>query len=498
MICVTIARETNNELRRSWESAAEAGAQLVEIRLDYLAEPVDWTLLLRDKPTPVLVTVRRTIDGGRWSGREQERRSLIVEACRNGADWIDIEMDIAQELPRTGISRRVISFHDMLSTPADLDAITDACRAGDADLIKMAIMSHSLNDALSLLDAVARSHSISPTMGLSMGDWGQFTRVANARFGQSWTYASFDASASPAPGMITFADLKTIYGYDRISGTTKLFAVIGDPVSHSKSPLIHNLAFQHHQLDMVYVPLRISPADLDGFIRRMTDWGFAGLSVTIPHKEAVIPLLDQVDALVSLTGSCNTVIARPNGELRGYNTDLGAALDSLSEAVGGGCGAQALTGKQVLLIGAGGVARSLAFGLNQAGAKVVITNRTHQRALELATEVGAEVADWADRNRVAGESAIIVNATSVGMVPKIDDSPLDSSSIHSNQVVFDTIYTPEWTRLLLDARLAGAVTLSGIDMFIRQACAQSQMFTDGLEPPLESMAKALRLTLKQA
>ena len=496
MICVTIARETNKELRSSWESAAEAGATLVEIRLDYLTEPVDWVLLLRDKPTPVLVTVRRTIDGGRWSGREQERRFLIVEACHNGADWIDIEMDIAQELPRTGISRRVISFHDMLSTPTDLDAITDSCRAGDADLIKMAVMAHSLNDALSLLDAVARSHSISPTMGLSMGDWGQFTRVTNARFGRSWTYAAFDATASPAPGMITFADLKTIYGYDRISSSTKLFAVIGDPVSHSKSPLVHNLAFQNHQLDMVYVPLRISPADLDGFIRRMTDWGFAGLSVTIPHKEAVIPLLDEVDPLVSLTGSCNTIIACKNEGLRGYNTDLGAALDSLKEAVGGG--AQALIGKQVLLIGAGGVARSLAFGLNQAGAKVVITNRTPQRALELAHEVGVELADWADRNRVAGESAIIVNATSVGMHPKIDDSPLDSSSIHANQVVFDTIYTPEWTRLLLDAKLAGAVTLSGIDMFIRQACAQSEMFTGGLEPPLESMAKALRLTLKPA
>jgi 3-dehydroquinate dehydratase/shikimate dehydrogenase len=496
MICVTIARETNKELRSSWESAAEAGATLVEIRLDYLTEPVDWVLLLRDKPTPVLVTVRRTIDGGRWSGREQERRFLIVEACHNGADWIDIEMDIAQELPRTGISRRVISFHDMLSTPTDLDAITDSCRAGDADLIKMAVMAHSLSDALSLLDGVARSHSISPTMGLSMGDWGQFTRVANARFGQSWTYAAFDATASPAPGMITFADLKTIYGYDRISSSTKLFAVIGDPVSHSKSPLVHNLAFQNHQLDMVYVPLRISPADLDGFIRRMADWGFAGLSVTIPHKEAVIPLLDEVDPLVSLTGSCNTIIACKNEGLRGYNTDLGAALDSLKEAVGGG--AQALIGKQVLLIGAGGVARSLAFGLNQAGAKVVITNRTPQRALELAHEVGVELADWADRNRVAGESAIIVNATSVGMHPKIDDSPLDSSSIHANQVVFDTIYTPEWTRLLLDAKLAGAVTLSGIDMFIRQACAQSEMFTGGLEPPLESMAKALRLTLKPA
>lgn len=198
----------------------------------------------------------------------------------------------------------------------------------------------------------------------------------------------------------------------------------------------------------------------------MRDWGFYGLSVTIPHKESVIELLDEVDSLVALTGSCNTVlvVGAEGGRLEGFNTDLAAALGSLSEAVGGG--PQALSGKQVLLIGAGGVARSLAYGLSRAGAEVVITNRTFSRALDLCTEVGSgvRVVAWADREGVARESAIIVNATSVGMSPNLEYSPLDGNSMHSGQVVFDTIYTPEWTKLLSDARTAGDHAFGGRDV----------------------------------
>lgn len=495
MICVTIAKETNHDLRVSWGRAAQAGAKLVELRLDYLAEPVDWSMLLLEKPTPALITVRRTIDGGRWAGREAERRALITEATHNGADWVDVEVDIARDLHRSGISRRVVSFHDMSSTPRDLESITAQCRSGDADLVKLAVMAHGLEDALDLLGAVGRSHQLTPTMGLAMGDWGQFTRVANAKFGESWTYAAWESAAAPAPGMLSFDDLKHNYNYEHVSPTTELYAVIGDPVGHSKSPLVHNLAFRTHGLDKLYVPLRIAPGDLAGFIPRMPDWGFRGLSVTIPHKEAIIPLVDRVDPLVTLTGSCNTVHLAADGSLEGSNTDLAAALDSLADALGGG--SEALANQRVLLLGAGGVARSLAFGLRQRGAHVVVTNRTAERALELAREADCAVADWNQRERVAAESAIIINATSVGMSPLVDQSPLPASAIQAKHVVFDTIYIPEWTTLLKDAQQAGARTLSGVEMFIRQAVGQSLLFSDGRTPPVEQMGIALRKALFQ-
>ena len=495
MICVTIAKPTNKELRAAWERAARAGARLVELRLDYLTEPVEWKTLARNKPTPMLVTVRRTIDGGRWAGPEVQRRELIAEATRNGADWVDVEVDVASHLPRSGISQRVVSFHDMNATPRDLDAITDQCRQGDADLIKLAVMAQNLEDALDLLGAVARSHKISPTMGLAMGPWGQFTRVANAKFGVSWTYAAWESPSAPAPGMLSFDELTTVYDYDSVSAGTELYAVIGDPVGHSKSPLVHNLAFRSHGLNKLYVPLRIAAGDLAEFIPRMRDWGFQGLSVTIPHKEAVIGLVDEVSPLVRLTGSCNTVYVAGNGHLMGENTDLAAALDSLADAAGGG--PQALSGQHVLLLGAGGVARSLAFGLRQRGAHVVIANRTEARAEELAREADCAVTKWSERERVAIESTIIVNATPLGMSPQVDTSPLPAWAIQAYHIVFDTIYIPECTRLLEDAEVAGATTLSGVEMFIRQAAAQSVLFTGGLEPPVAAIGKELRKSLNQ-
>lgn len=505
MICVTIAKETNQGLRESWQRAARAGAKLVELRLDYLIEPVDWALLLRDRPTPVLVTVRRTIDGGRWAGDESHRRTLLAEASANGADWVDVEVDIAPQFPRSGISRRVVSFHDMNSTPEQLSEIAQACAEGDADLVKLAVMARSLRDAFRLLDTIRLSHANRPTMGLAMGPLGQFTRVANARSGTNWTYAAWESETPPAPGMLSFDDLASIYHYESINHDTLLYAVIGDPVGHSKSPLVHNAAFRHHGLNKSYVPVRVPTEELGWFLQNCGGYGFRGLSVTIPHKEAVMAPLAEACPLVRLTGSCNTVMIEPeeNGRhyrLSGFNTDLDAALGSLVEALPPGPQGTVATLAEVnvLLLGAGGVARSLAFGLSREGANLTIVNRTADRAEALAAETGATAALWADRDRLAQKATVIINGTSLGMSPQVDLSPLGPDCFHAGQVVFDTIYIPEWTVFLKSARAAGARTLSGVDMFIRQAAIQSQLFSGGKEPPVRLMAEKLRAALSPA
>jgi 3-dehydroquinate dehydratase/shikimate dehydrogenase len=495
MICVTIAEESVEKLRNAWANAIRPGVGLVEIRLDYLTEPADWTRILRDRPSPVLVTARRTIDGGRWAGDETQRRNLLDEAARNGAEWVDLEYDIAQAMPRTGVGRRLVSFHDMNATPENLGEIAQQCGAGDADLVKLAVMAHTVKDAFFLLNTVRKSHEIRPTMGLAMGDWGQFTRVVNACFGESWTYGVLDAASAPAPGMLSVKDLTEIYGYDRIDRSTGICAVIGDPISHSKSPLVHNLAFGHHGLKMVYVPIRIAAGDLDWFLEHFTRFGIRGLSVTIPHKENVIPALADMDELVRFTGSCNTVVDRSEGPVRrlaGYNTDLTAALDSLTEAIRDRTGNPELAGQKVLLLGAGGVARSLAFGLHHRGADLTIVNRSPERSESLASAVGAKAEDWNDRQNLAVQADILINATSLGMSPQVETSPLERSSIRPEHVVFDTIYAPEWTKFLNYAREAGAYALTGIDMFVRQAAVQSELFTGGLPAPVRSMASSLR------
>ncbi len=497
MICVTIAEETVDNLRKAWRDALRPGVGLVEVRLDYLTEAPDWTAILRDRPSPVLVTARRTIDGGRWSGAESDRRRLLDEAARFGADWVDLEVDVAGSIPRSGVGRRVVSFHDMHKTPEDLGQIADRCAAGNADLVKLAVMAHGVKDAFALLETVKRSNDHRPTMGLAMGEWGQFTRVVNACFGYSWTYAVLNAAAAPAPGMLDLKALTEIYGYDRIDRSTGICAVIGDPIRHSKSPLIHNLAFRHHGLNQVYVPIRVAAADLDWFLGNFARFGIHGLSVTIPHKEHVIKALDDPDELVRLTGSCNTVVATNSASgtrLAGYNTDLAAALDSLTEAVRAKTGTGDLAGRNVLLLGAGGVARSLAFGLTARGARLTIVNRSPGRAEALAAVVGAESASWDDRDELARAADVLINATSLGMAPQESESPVSHRAIHKDHIVFDTIYAPEWTRFLNFAREAGATALTGVDMFVRQAAVQSEIFTGGLEPPLRSMDASLRMT----
>lgn len=495
MICVTITRETNTALRTAWEAAAEAGAKLVELRLDYLTEPVDWKLLARNKPTPVLITARRTIDGGRWSENEEKRRTLLLDATTHGVDWIDVEEDIAGAFPRNSISRRVISFHDMIGTPEELDAIADRCASGDSDLVKIAVRSSGIKDSFRLLQALKNSSQKRPTTALAMGDWGQFTRIVNAVHGENWTYASWDSAEPPAPGMLSFEQLKMLYHYESINHTTSIYAVIGDPVGHSKSPLIHNLAFQTHQINAVYVPVRVAPDDLSWFMQRCGYMGFRGLSVTIPHKEEIIRDLDDKSALVALTGSCNTVVIQEKPEsgkftLTGENSDLSAALTSLTESMPEK--QRTLNGKKVLLLGAGGVARSLAYGLKQAGADLCVVNRTAQRAEMLAAETGAQAELWEDRHKIARQSEIVINCTSLGMSPRIEESPLEPDAFSKDQVVFDTIYIPEWTKFLSAARTAGSKTLSGVDMFIRQAAVQSKLFSQGKEPPTELMADSLR------
>jgi len=500
MICVTIAEETIEKLRKAWNEAVRPGVGLVEIRLDYLTEAPDWVAILRDRPSPVLVTARRTIDGGRWSGDETHRRQALEEAARNGADWVDLEMDIAPSMPRVGVGRRLVSFHDMHRTPADLDDIAETCGAGDADLVKLAVMPHGVKDAFVLLETVKKSQARRPTMGLAMGEWGQFTRVINARFGASWTYAVLDAATAPAPGMLSVGELTDLYDYDRIDHHTGICAVIGDPIRHSKSPLVHNLAFRHHELNMVYVPIRVAAGDLDWFLNNFSRFGIHGLSVTIPHKEQVIPALDEADELVRLTGSCNTVLAEVSDggphshRLSGYNTDLAAALDSLTEALRLRTGNGDLANRKVLLLGAGGVARSLAFGLAHRGAELTVGNRSAERAKALAAATGSDYAAWEDRDDMARHAAIIVNATSLGMSPQETISPLEASSLRPNHVVFDTIYAPEWTKLLTEAREAGAYALTGIDMFVKQAAVQSELFTGGGIAPTASMAASLRTT----
>lgn len=283
-----------------------------------------------------------------------------------------------------------------------------------------------------------------------------------------------------------------------ISGRTRVCGIVGWPVEHSFSPAMHNAAFAALELDYVYVPFPVPPSNLPGAVTAVRDLGLAGVNVTIPHKTAVLPLLDELSREARLTGAVNTIVNR-SGRLIGDNTDGKGFLRSLVE------NAKFLpSGKTALILGAGGAARALAIELALAGAKkLVITNRSQERAAELAgfitekTGVKAEIVPWpAGRfETIPGEALLeadlVVQATPLGMYPNdVSAVPLPFELFRPGQVACDLVYNPVETIFLKRAARAGATVVDGLGMLLYQGALSFEMWT-GVAAPLEVMRDAL-------
>lgn len=272
-----------------------------------------------------------------------------------------------------------------------------------------------------------------------------------------------------------------------MSTKAALCLVIGDPVAHSLSPAIHNAAYKALGIDsrFRYEARRVKPAELAGFMKEVRGKGIHGVSCTTPHKVAVMEYMDEIDPVATGIGSVNTVV-NDGGRLKGYNTDWLGVVNPLEKIA-------PLKGKKVALLGAGGAARSIAYGLTNKGAHLTIFNRTVEYARGLAGEFGCDSAPL--ENPKAVKSAdIIVNATSVGMAPNGADTPLPKEYISKGQIVFDSIYSPHETRLLKEAAARGARVIRGTEMLLGQAEEQFRLYT-GYDAPEDAMRRALEQSL---
>jgi len=462
------------------------GAKLVELRLDYINGQINLKRLITERPCPVIITIRREVDGGKWRAAEEERQMLLRAAIVDGVDYVDLEEDVAKSIRRYGKTKRILSYHDFRQTPDDLAAVHARLAALDPDIVKLATMANSPHDNLRMMQLV-QSAKI-PTVGICMGDLGMPSRILCGRFGSPFTYASFHHERLLAPGQLSFDQMVNIYHYDAINRDTMVLGVIADPIGHSLSPLVHNIALREARINAVYAPFRVPAEHLEQFLTDAHEWGIHGLSVTIPHKEAVLRRLTKFDPAVKGIGAANTMVFEGE-DLIGYNTDFRAAIDSLERAVHAEQGT--LEGKIALILGAGGAARAMAYGLKRYGSTVVISGRTLKRAQQLAHAIGCDCMDWNNRHGISPD--VIVNCSPVGMHPNVDESPYDRNHLRPGLVVFDMVYNPENTLLIKEARTQGCTIVSGVEMFVRQAALQFKLFT-GREAPWELM----RDTLKRA
>jgi len=276
-----------------------------------------------------------------------------------------------------------------------------------------------------------------------------------------------------------------------ISGKTRICGVIGDPIEHTMSPAMHNAAFREKGIDYLYVPFRVKREELGKAIEGMRALNMKGLNVTIPHKVAVIPFLDKLDPLAEKIGAVNTIV-NEDGALKGYNTDATGFLQALLE---GGVDPQE---KNVLVLGAGGASRAISLILADRGAHLTILNRLLE--LDWAKELAGRISQFFNREvealelnrenltRTLKKTDILVNATSVGMTPDIEQTPVDSDLLTPEITVFDIVYNPIKTRLLREAEAAGAKTISGVEMLVWQGALAFENWT-GLEAPIDLMRK---------
>ncbi len=280
-----------------------------------------------------------------------------------------------------------------------------------------------------------------------------------------------------------------------ITGSTKIVALIGDPVEHSLSPVIHNAIFRDQGLDFVYVALRVREKSLPEAIAGARALGIRGINVTVPHKIAVLPLVDRLDKSASLVGAVNT-IKNDGGKLVGFNTDGAGAVKALEREIG------TLRGKRVLLLGSGGAGRAIAFSLVDARIKVTLANRTADKTKKLAAEIKRKTGTGVehvplvkkDLKKTLEETDILINSTSVGMNPKPNQTPVTADMMHSALVVNDIVYKPLQTRLLDEAKRAGAQTVNGLEMLIHQAAASAEIWL-GKKVPIELMRVAAKLEM---
>lgn len=270
----------------------------------------------------------------------------------------------------------------------------------------------------------------------------------------------------------------------KISAKTKFCVIIGDPVDHSLSPAMHNAGYKKLGIDdqFIYLGCNVKINDVEKVVKAMRVMkNFRGLTCTIPHKIKVIKYLDWIDPVAKKIGAVNSVV-NDNGILKGYNTDWLGAIIPLEKIT-------SLKNKNVAVIGAGGAARAIVFGLIYKKAKVKVFNRTKEKAIKLAKEFGCKATGLEDQKEIKNFE-IIINATSIGMKPLEDKTPIDTKYLNEKQIIFDIVYSPLKTKFLKSAQKKGAKIIYGAEMLLHQGTAQFELYT-GFKAPIEIMRKIL-------
>lgn len=485
-ICVALGLPTADELSHAAEREYQNGSTFFEFRLDYLPDASSGVRLIREfrskyPDTYILATCRRVQNHGQFRGGIEQQLAILKDAGAAGAIALDVEIESAERAQAAFAALRdsaalLVSYHDFESTPM-LAGILRRLERIPADGYKIAVTARKPSDNLRLFKFVREQQS-APLVAFAMSESGLATRVLTPSMGCLFTYAAPESHAGTAPGQVTASVMRSLYRCEKLTQRTRVYGIVADPVAHSKSPLIHNRAFQSRRIDAVYLPFLVTRSCLGEWMKLASALPVAGFSVTIPHKQHMVRHLDAVDTLAKRIGAVNTVW-RKGGKWRGTNTDVEGVLKPLSRHV-------RIAHTSVLIAGYGGAARAAAIALSDAGAKVTITGRNLAAAQGLGGISKAAAVTLAEAQKLHFD--VLVHATPVGMSPHVGDC-LFRARIPAD-IVLDMVYNPAETLLLKSAKEQGCTVIPGSQMLIEQAARQFEIWT-GAPAPRGVMQSAL-------
>ncbi|WP_149554442.1 type I 3-dehydroquinate dehydratase [Treponema pectinovorum] len=488
LVCLCLTAKTLAENVKIVESYKDF-IDLVELRVDFLE--TDERLQIRDFPSmidvPAILTIRQKIDGGLYEEGESSRTMLFARALafadenpKKNFAYVDFEEDYhvpSLEDAAQAFGIKIIrSYHNMSSPVEDIVKKFETLRQNNYEIPKIAFMPHTLKDITKVFE-VAESWSGSEQIFCAMGHLGLPTRILSEKLHSYLTYTSPSELLGNllAIGHIDPITLNNVYRFRNINKNTKLFGITGYPLTVTSSPEMHNALFKKNNLDAVYIPFKSETIENAMNFAEVLD--IKGFSVTIPHKETVIPFLKSTDKKAQDIGACNTVV-RDGDSWKGYNTDALGFKKALLEFTG----LKNLKGKRVAIIGAGGASRAIAYVVKECGAKACVFNRTLSKARIVAEKYGFEFATLGPENleKLKKYSQIIVQTTSKGMA-STEPSNIENDAIwfydfSGKEFVYDIVYSPEVTPVMARAASFGCKVCNGLSMLRYQGEAQFDLF----------------------
>ena len=502
-ICVPVCERNLTAMKQAAVRASQIG-DLVELRLDYLE--TDELRKSRPDITELLTELRETIvtfrpaeEGGRQPLERADRIVFWLFGKPKNAEFFDIEAELAVELAADEFSsqyidwsRVICSYHDFVGVPADLSQVYERMAGTPARILKIAVLADDVTDCIPIFRLLEQARKEGREMiAIAMGMPGIVTRILGPSRGAFLTYGALKQDSVSGPGQPTVSELEDLFHIRDIDRATEIIGLLGRPVSHSISPHTHNAAFEASGVNAVYIPFEVQ--NVASFLRRMVhsatrevDWNIRGLSVTAPHKSAVIDLLTWIEPVAQEMGAVNTILVEGN-QLYGYNTDGAALVQPLLDKVG------ALRDTRCAVVGAGGAARAALWGLRREGAIATVFARDVNKARPVAEKFGADVKPLA--GSLFNEFDLVINTTPLGTRGAlVEETVALASQLRGARLAYDLVYNPSETRFLREAREAGCETLGGIAMLISQAAQQFKLWT-GIDAPRDVMRAAAERAL---